>query len=49
MRPSTYPARVVFHDSPAVVAALQAKADRESLTLAEVMRRAARREVAEAA
>jgi len=49
MRPSVYPERVVFNDHPAVIAALKAKAGREGLTLAEVMRRAARREVAEAA
>lgn len=49
MRPSVYPERVVFNDHPAVVSALRAKAESEGLTFAEVMRRAARREVAEAA
>lgn len=49
MRPSTYPARVVFHDNEAVLASLKALAAREGVTFAEVMRRAARREVREAA
>jgi len=49
MRPSVHPARVVFHEAPAVVAVLHAKAESEGLTLAEIMRRAARREVKEAA
>lgn len=49
MRPSVYPERVVFHDNPAIVAALKERAGRENVTLAEVLRRAARREVAEAA
>lgn len=49
MRPSIYPDRVVFHDSPAVIAQLKAKAEREGVTFSEVMRRAARREVCEAA
>lgn len=49
MRPSIYPARVVFHDNSSVVAELKAKAEREGVTFAEVMRRAVRREVSAAA
>lgn len=49
MRPSTYPARVTFHANPAVIATLKAKAESEGLTFAEVMRRAVRRELREAA
>lgn len=49
MRPSIYPDRIVFHDSPSVIAKLKAKAESEGVTFSEVMRRAARREVREAA
>ena len=49
MRPSTYPERIVFNDSVIMAAALRAKAARENVTLAEVMRRAVRREVRQAA
>lgn len=49
MRPSIYPARIVFHANESVISQLKAKADREGVTFAEVMRRAARREVQEAA
>jgi hypothetical protein len=49
MRLSIYPERIVFHDNPGVIAELRAKAEREGLTFAEVMRPAARREVREAA
>lgn len=48
MRPSVYPARVAFHENAAVVGALKANAEREGVTFAELMRRAAR-EVLEAA
>lgn len=49
MRPATYPERVVFHDNPEVIAALKAKAEAQSLTASELLRRAVRREVLEAA
>lgn len=49
MRPPIYPARVVFHDSESILASLKEKAASEGLTLSEVMRRAVRREVREAA
>ena len=49
MRPSTYPARITFHANTAVIASLKAKAEREGVTFAEVLRRAVQREVQEAA
>jgi hypothetical protein len=41
-----YDDRVIYRDSPHIVAALRAKAEAERLTVSEVLRRAARRELA---
>jgi hypothetical protein len=49
MRSPVYESRVIYRDAEEVVAAIKAKAERESLTFSELMRRAARRELAQAA
>lgn len=49
MRPSVYPEKLVFHECQGVAAELKAKAEREGITFSELLRRAARREVREAA